>query len=344
MNFQTHLKASAVQIDKLLEKYLNKNLKEAVGLDANFSPYYQAFIEANKGGKRLRGYLVNLGYEIFSKKQNTEILKISVAFELFQTAVLAHDDIIDQSLTRRNSPTLHIKLGGDHHAISQTICLGDLGFFQAVKIISETNFSDLQKNQAINLFSQMSINTIYGEILDIELPFLNQKITEEKVITVSRLKTAYYSLVYPLKIGAVIAGADSANLDALKVFGENLGIAYQIKDDILGLFGDEKDIGKSVTSDAEEGKATLLYLHALKKSNKSQKEILKKYYGKKKLSGLEMNKLKKVFLDTGALEYSEKKAQEYVTKSIQVIPKITKNKKMQNLLTELADFLINRTK
>ena len=357
MDFLNFLETSAKEINKTLDKLLKEFEKDQ---NPKLKPLIRELINANEGGKRLRGVLVLLGYKIFSGDhlrgghmlksgshpggEDREILKVAAAIEIFQTAILAHDDIIDQSLLRRNKPTLYQKLGGDHYGISQTICLGDIGFFIAAKILSDSNFAETEKNIAINLFNEMVITTGIGEMLDVQLPHLGLQRDEADVLEIHKLKTAYYTIVYPLSIGAILAGASSKDLEWINSFGENLGIAFQIQDDILGVFGDEEKLGKSVTSDIEEGKNTLLITQALKNASKDQKEILKRLYGRGNLNDEEFEQVKQIFISTGALDYSRIKEIEYVTSAKKVIPKITNDKSMQNLLFEMADFLINRDK
>lgn len=343
-NFKDYLSKSAKATAKVTKKSLEGYRGEAKNIHESLEPLLELFIERNFGGKSLRGCLVQLGYELAGGKVNPEIFKPAAAIEIFQTSVLAQDDIIDKSPTRRGKPTIYKELGGDHYAISQTICLGDIGFFIATKLISESKFSEQNKNTAITMFCKMVINTGFGEMLDVELPRLPKNKTDEAVLQIHRLKTSYYTIIYPLSIGAALAGAKTPLLKLFEVFGENLGIAFQIQDDILGVFGDEEKLGKSVTSDIEEGKNTLLITYALRNANKAQKEILRKHYGVGPIIKKEHELIKKVFIETSSLEFSRQKAQEYVSRAKRVIPKITKDTQKRKLLEELADFLISRDK
>lgn len=343
-DFQSYLVSSAREVNRALEKYLDKWIKEVDGTHKSLTPLAKLFAERNFGGKTLRGCLVRLGYELAGGKPTGEIYKPAVAIEIFQTSVLAHDDVIDKSPTRRGKPTIYNELGGDHYAISQTICLGDIGFFLAARLISESRFEEKDKNMAITLFSQMVINTGYGQMLDIELPRLTKNKTDEAVLQIHRLKTSYYTIIYPLSIGAVLAGAKTPLLRQFETFGENLGIAFQIQDDILGVFGDERKLGKSVTSDIEEGKNTLLITYAQRNANKTQKQILAEHYGAGHINAREHELVKKVFRETGSLDFSRKKAREYVARAKRVVPRITKDIAKRELLGQLAELLVSREK
>lgn len=219
MDFKKYLDQSRRQLDRPVQKILNEWLKEVQKIDSKLVPLANAFIQANFGGKGTRGTLVKLGYQLTSSKFNKEILKIGAAYEIFHTAILAHDDIIDQSPTRRNQPSLYKKVGK-----AQAITLADLAFFLTIKIISESRFEDKIKNQALNLFSKTMIDTTIGQMLDI---------AHGDPVTTAKLKTARYTISGPLTLGAILAGADQKLLGLLGKFGQNLGIAFQIRDDIL---------------------------------------------------------------------------------------------------------------
>jgi geranylgeranyl pyrophosphate synthase len=242
---------------------------------------YALFSDATRGGKGIRGRLVKLGYRIAGGNEDGEIEKIASAFEMLHASLLIHDDVIDKGLTRRGKPTVYKALGENHYAVSQAICLGDMGFFTATKMIAESGFGSELKARVLSLFSDIMIDTIRGEMLDVKLSLPGQEKLEEDVLTIHKLKTAYYTVVGPLTIGAMLGGADESQLRLLRRFGENIGMAFQIQDDILGVFGDEREIGKSTTSDIEENKNTLLITYALEKATTAQRKILTRYYGKR---------------------------------------------------------------
>ncbi|MFA5932534.1 MAG: polyprenyl synthetase family protein [Microgenomates group bacterium] len=342
MDFKNYLQIAAEEINQEMDSIFTEWSSEVGVINNKLIPLNQAFIEACSGGKRLRGALVKLGYEIASGKETKDILKPAVAVEIFQTAILAHDDIIDKSLLRRGKPTLYKVLGGDHHGISQTICLGDIGFFLTMKLLTDNNFPEKIKNSALNCFARTTINTGWGEVLDVELPYLKGEKTASDVLTIFKLKTAEYTITGPMQMGAILGGAEQMLLKDIEEFGTNLGIAFQIQDDILGVFGKEETIGKPVTSDIEEGKLTLMIIHAREKASEEQNKILDKYYGKENIGDKELDAIRKVFKDTGAPDYSQKKAEELVDIAKKIIPQITKDSEKAKLLEEMADFLVKR--
>ena len=239
MEFKNYLEKTAKEIDREIEKILKGWRDEVKNISPKLVPLLDLFIKSCQGGKRIRGVLVKLGYELIRSKEK-KILKVAAAYEIFHAAILAHDDIIDQSPTRRDQPSLYKQfsamaeksfassalkaLGGDHYGISQAICLADAGFFLAIKIIAESKFEEQFKNQAVSLFSKTMVDTAIGQMLDI---------SHGERELVAKYKTARYTIAGPLKIGAVLAGANGKLVKLLDNFGENLGIAFQIRDDIL---------------------------------------------------------------------------------------------------------------
>lgn len=343
MDFSDYLGKAAKQINGEIKRFSRVWLEEVEQVSPTLVPLAKILMDNCAGGKRLRGVLVKLGYELGgSDPQNTEILKPAAAVEIFQTSILAHDDIIDQSPLRRGKPTIYRQLGGDHYGISQTIALADIGFFLTVRLISEANFPADRKNKALKSFAQTVINTGLGEALDVELPRLKGDRLDQEVITIHRLKTSYYTIIDPLSLGATLAGGDQKLIDNLAEFGQALGIAFQIQDDILGVFGSEEVLGKPITDDIEEGKNTLLITRALKKASPAQKQILDKYYGQGNVGQKGLNEVRKVFRETGSLDYSRQYGLKYVARAKKVIPKITSNPKYQQLLSQMADFLVER--
>lgn len=219
MDFESFLNSNAEKINQQLNQVLTEFLKDAEKTSTTLSPLVKELVNSCQGGKRIRGVLVNLGYEIARGQANKEIFKIGAAFEILHTALLIHDDIIDESPTRRDIPSLYKTVG-----TNQAITLADSAFFLSLKIISESKFLDKNKNAGITEFSKIMVETAMGQMLDVAG-------ADSELI--AKLKTARYSIAGPLKLGAILAGADSALIKTLDQFGENLGIAYQIRDDIL---------------------------------------------------------------------------------------------------------------
>ncbi|MBI4039041.1 polyprenyl synthetase family protein [Candidatus Daviesbacteria bacterium] len=217
MDFKNYLKVNAKKINQELDSVLADFLAEVKSTSPKLLSKAKGFLDFCKGGKRIRGVLVNLGYEIGKGRKTDEIFKIGAGLEILHTAILVHDDIIDESPLRRGKPSLFKTIG-----LYSALTLGDLGFFLAFKIIAESNFPN--KNEALRVLSKTMIDTTIGQMMDIQ--------KQDPELT-AQLKTAQYTIFGPLTLGATLARADKNLIRVFREFGEDLGIAYQIKDDIL---------------------------------------------------------------------------------------------------------------
>jgi geranylgeranyl diphosphate synthase, type I len=342
MDFQTYLALSAEEIHQEMIEHLVLLGTRGTGIYPQFKKLITLFISSAVDGKCLRGTLVKLGYTLGTPGAEGKICTVAAAYEILHTSILIHDDIIDQSRLRRGKPTIHHALGDNNYGTSQSICLGDIGFFLANKLIAESAFSSSAK--IVSLLSQIITDTFFGEMLDIELTSNSILRNEKDVLSMQRFKTAQYTIAGPLLIGAELGNVSAEVLSAIRMFGEYIGIAFQIQDDILGMFGNEQITGKSSYSDIEEGKNTLLITFALGHASAAQKKLLLEYYGKGKLENGKYEMIKMTIQETGALTYSHAKAKRYVTRGKKIIPQLTSDKTLQRYLTDFADFIIERQK
>jgi geranylgeranyl diphosphate synthase, type I len=346
MNLSAYLQNAAQQINAALLVFSEESAAEVSAVSAHLQPLMQLLNAASEGGKRIRATLVLLGFELTGKEFTPDMLKPALAFEIFQTAILVHDDIIDKSPTRRGKPTLYKQLEATkkdaHYGVSQAICLGDIGMFLAVRLVGESNFLPENKIKAVNSFIRTLLYTGIGEMLDVELPYLPTKKEEQDVLAIYLHKTAHYTITGAMQLGAILGGASEQYLLDLAEFGNNLGIAFQIQDDILGIFGNETDTGKSAISDIEEGKITILYLKALQNANQTELQTLKENYGVGTINMVQAEVVRQVFISTGALVYAEVQKEIYVQKCLEVIPKITQQPDYKDLLQQFAASMIYR--
>jgi geranylgeranyl diphosphate synthase type I len=334
MNFETFLIKSANDINTAIEAFFTTWSKESTQISPELKPLIDALHGSTADGKRIRGALILLGYRLGSGAsvaiKKTDLLQIAVAYELFQTGILAHDDIIDKSPTRRGKPSMQYKLGGDHYGLSQAICLGDMGFFLTYKLVAESSFSDPVKTQVTAYLSKCFLDTVMGEMLDI---------AKGDVLTIYRLKTAYYTFVAPLTVGAILGGADAKVIEAIRQYGENLGIAFQIQDDIRDVFGTRSRMKKEIGGDIKEGKQTLLYRNALENADGAQKKLLQAWYGNEASGLQEIDAVRTVFDQTGAKKFAEEAMHAYCTKAHKAISDITSEKEQQTMLGEIIEYV-----
>jgi geranylgeranyl pyrophosphate synthase len=341
-SFNEYFSTSQLEINQFLDNYFEKWLFSSKSVNKKLEALIGKFIESCHGGKRLRGILVKLGCNLTGKESNN-IIFLASAFELFQTAILAHDDIIDQSPLRRGRPSLYNALGNNHYGISQGICLGDVGLFLSNKIITESPIDAKKKAEIFTSFVETQYQTSLGELLDIELSY-SDDYNMNDILTVYINKTSYYTIIGPLQLGAIMGDADFNLLNKIKEYGKDLGIAFQIKDDILDIFGEKETTGKANTSDIEEGKITLLWYFVQEKATESQKKILKNIYGKKGITMHDIEQLRQIIFETKALDRSNSFINKHSDMAREIILEMDITCEYKNILNDLCDYMITRDK
>ncbi len=219
MDFASYLKNTATELNIKTQKLLSNWIKEVRLINKELLPLTSKFADACYGGKQVRGILVRLGYGLVKARPNPEIITVGAAYEILHASILVHDDIMDQSPLRRGEPSLYKTLGE-----SMAMALGDLGFFLSIKIILGSKFDQALKLKALALFTKTLVDTAVGQIMDLK---------KLDPVTTAKLKTARYTIAAPLQLGATLAGGKDKQVKLLGEFGEYVGIAFQIRDDIL---------------------------------------------------------------------------------------------------------------
>ena len=305
--------------------------------------YLECLKKYCKGGKCIRAYLVGLGYRISSHIENKIDIESAIAYELFEAGILAHDDIIDRSPVRRSIPSMYVALGNDHLGLSRGICVGDIGILMSNAFIENSSFPESIRLKAIKHQNVIFSHTISGELLDIDLS--NSKIySENDVIEMYKLKTSLYTIAGPLMLGAILADSSSQNLNFLHEFGINLGIAFQIKDDIIGIFGDEDKIGKSITSDVEEGKKSILTAYFDRNSTASIKKEFYSIYGNPNIKKSDMDLIRKYLIESNALNYANEQIQNYSNNALSIIESYDISEEKKQLLRGFCSYITQREK
>lgn len=295
---------------------------------------YEPIIYTMKlGGKRLRPALTLLACDMFSGNID-DAVKPALGIEVFHNFTLLHDDIMDKALMRRGQPTVHIKWSPNHAILS-----GDLMQIYAYKLISETPASCLK--EVIGLFSTTAKEVCEGQQYDMNFELIDE-VTPEDYIMMIRLKTAVI-LGSALKIGAIIAGAKAQDCELIYDFGINLGLAFQLKDDLLDVYGDENTFGKKIGGDILCNKKTYLLIQAKKKAQTEIKDELEFW-----LKTKTVNSSDKIFAVTaiynqlGVRKICEDAMFFYFEKAIAAIDAIDVDSDKKQELRKLAEKLMYR--
>jgi geranylgeranyl diphosphate synthase, type I len=308
-----------------------------------------------RGGKRFRSLFLLAGYYLASGRAPEPVLEAAAGLEHFQSWMLIHDDIIDHSTVRRGGPTVHRALVdrfrareglGDPEAYGQGlgITLGDLEEPFTVGSLLAARMPASRSLAAVAEYVEMTRLTALGQILDIRngsVPV--DEVSEQDVLTVHRLKSAIYTVASPLKIGAILGGARSGLLRDLDRFGVDAGIAFQLRDDVLGAGFSPDAIGKSA-NDLVEGKRTLLVVRAWARAEVAGRAALARVLGHPEASPKEVAAAQEVVRNTGALAHSEAMIQT-LRRRADARVRASKNLRREGraLLGEIADRLVRRS-
>lgn len=347
---------------KRVEFYLESYFRKKKTQNKSVSPFVYDFTATleeftMRGGKRLRPALMYYAYKIFSQESEEEVIQLSSFIELIQSFLLIHDDIMDNALLRRGADTVHTtyrKVGKErgykfpeHFGTTMAILSGDLAMQYALEIINQSSLGKDKINLTTDLLGRYIEEVIFGQVHDVLLSY-EEEFDETDIFRVHDLKTATYTYKLPMEIGARLGGATKEELNVILSYAEPAGIAFQIRDDILGAFGNDVSTGKESKSDFAEGKKTFLILKALEMADKGEKEVITKLNGKSNITDEESAQLREIIVRTGSLEYSEKLCIDFSEKAIENISKM-KNKQKSNkeavdFLVDLADYLTKRNK
>jgi geranylgeranyl diphosphate synthase type I len=347
MNIKTYIREFKELLEDFISDYLtNLAQRRAESAGKGVAELYDVFKEAGRGGKCIRGALVKLGHEIASgRPADGRILPAAAAFEIFQTGILGHDDIIDKSPLRRGKDSIwraSARTLGEkytHYGTSQAICLGDVGFILANRLIAESAFSAERKIEALSVFHTAQLNTMDGEMLDVLLSTARDYGDEDGILKIAALKTAWYTIAGPMQLGAALAGAPPELLRGMEDFGLSLGVAFQLRDDILGVQAAAKETGKSDTSDIAEGKATLLIHCALKNSPEADRRRLLEIYGQPSVSESGREAVQAIFSSAGAFDAAARRAELCLGEARRLIPGVTRSAEYADLLTQLIGMI-----
>jgi geranylgeranyl diphosphate synthase type I len=257
------------------------------------------------GGKRLRPGFCFWGHLGAGGKDTDELVRAAAALEMFQAAAIIHDDVMDGSDTRRGRPAVHMRfaaLHGDSFGTGAAILLGDLCLSWSDEMMVA---SGLVNDASRRVFDTMRAELMAGQYLDL-LEQVSGHGTVESALRVARYKSAKYTIVEPLHLGGTTAGAGPEVLDAYTAYGLPLGIAFQLRDDVLGVFGDPAATGKPAGDDLREGKRTALVAMALERASAAQADLVRRELGNPDLDADGVAALRDVLVSTGAVDRVEK--------------------------------------
>jgi geranylgeranyl diphosphate synthase type I len=309
----------------------------------------------DRGGKRIRGSLVMLGYEMSGGQNQEMIVQAARAVEMIHAYLLIMDDIQDRSLTRRGGPTVPVMLAGYHRRHNLAGDAGHFGIAMALNAMGVGNHAAQElltgldapegvRLKVLSILNRTVVMTAHGQTNDI-MNEVVASVDEEAVERVLEWKTAHYTFVNPLHIGMVLAGAPTHELEAINGYAVHAGKAFQITDDILGTFGSEFESGKSPLDDMKEGKRTLLSTFALGHTAAADKNFLIQMLGNTDLTPAEFERCKDIFVESGALKHAQDRAKQHVEQALGSLEEQTEDWSEDGItfLRGLSAYLLTRT-
>jgi geranylgeranyl diphosphate synthase type I len=300
------------RVQTVLAQFLSEQAAVLGGIGPDLDPVTEALQEfLLEGGKRLRPTFAYWGYRGAGGEDSTGIVTAAASLELLHACALIHDDVMDGSDTRRGHPAVHRRFSmlhgkqdwegsSDAFGESAAILLGDLCLVWAEQMLTTCGLPAEAVARVRPVYDEMRVELMSGQYLDL----LEQALGGHdmaRVLRVARFKSAKYTIERPLHVGAALAGGDPAVRDAYSAYGLPLGEAFQLRDDVLGVFGDPELTGKPAGDDLREGKRTALIAMALEQADDAQAAVVARHLGDPDLDRAGVEALRTVIADTGAL-------------------------------------------
>lgn len=326
-SLKARMKEKASEVEKAMLRIMPNREPSSV--------YTLAWDFLDRGGKRVRPYLLLTTVEAFGGDYKSA-LDVAAGIEIFHNFTLVHDDIEDASEMRRGKPCLHIT-----HGIPLAINAGDGMFAHVFKALKEAELTAQQKERIIGMFADAFIGVVDGQGYEIGWIEGNRwDITEKRYFEMAGGKTGDL-MAACTRIGAYLAGASEAEIEEMRRFGYEIGIAFQIQDDVLNLVGEEEKYKKEIGGDVREGKRTLIVIKALEVLGAKEREELVSILMKKDNSQEEIQRAISIMNDCGAISYAKKYADDLV-KSAKGRLSIVRDSGKKEELELLADMFVKR--
>ena len=321
----------------------------------DLDPMVEALTALLKGGKRLRPAFCYWGWRGAGGDPSMDdaALRASAGLEFLQACALIHDDVMDGSDTRRGLPAAHRRFAGVHRdgewlgspeafGVGAAILLGDLCLSWADEVIFACGFAPEAMARAKAVYDEMRTELMAGQYLDL-LEQARGGGSVERAMRVVRYKSAKYTIERPLHLGAALAGDDPAIPAAYSGYGLPLGEAFQLRDDILGVFGDPQETGKPAGDDLREGKRTVLIATAVERSTPAQASVIRRHLGDPGLDADGVESLRAIIAETGALAYTEALIDDLLQQSLAALDTADLEPQARDVLTGLAFAATRRT-
>lgn len=306
-------------VENALQRFFVEAKLRAVSVNASYLGLWEALERATAGGKRSRPRLVMLAYRQLGGIDFSSAAQLAASYELLHSALIIHDDVIDRDFVRRGTPNVSghyrnraLRAGetsavAEHSAVSAGLLAGDLALSSAYRLVRGVEAPVEVRRRLNEILDDAIFSSVGGEVLDIEFSRMPEMPSLEDIAKAAHQKTSVYSFEAPLQAGAVLAAAPEPVVDALTCFGRYAGIAYQMVDDVLGVFGKETSTGKTSWGDLREGKRTAMLSYAARQPEWSSIASL---IGSPDMTAADAEYVRSVLVSCGAKDYAIKLATE----------------------------------
>jgi geranylgeranyl diphosphate synthase type I len=340
-------------VERRLEEFLADRFRELVDVSADLEPVARTVRSLSHGGKRLRATFCYWGWRGAGGTGQQAAVDAAVALELFHLAALVHDDLMDHSDTRRGAATAHEAFATIHEGdlldgdasdfgAGAALLIGDLCLSWSDELLSGSALTPSSRTAVRSVYDLMRSQVIAGQYLDM-LEQARRGVRRDASQLVLRFKSAKYTVEHPLMLGGAVSGASDELRDAYSRFGIPVGEAFQLRDDVLGVFGDPERTGKPVGDDLREGKKTLLVLAGLERAGDTQRELLQCHLGDRAMTDQRVLELQRVLVDTGALDAVERQITELTDQGVAAIQDGVVPDPVAAGLADLAHHIAGRT-
>ena len=327
------VRALRQRLQDVLDRFLADQRAILTGIHAELGALVDAAADFLRGGKRLRPAFCYWAWRGAGRPDDDAVVAVGAALELFQGAALVHDDLIDESDTRRGMPSVHRRFAKRHASegwagdperfgAAAAVLLGDLLLGWSDELFNGSGLDDAALRRSRPVFDQMRAQVGAGQYLDVIAQATGASQPDrlaELARTVVSYKAARYSVERPLMLGGSAAGAGPDLLAAYSRYGLALGEAFQLRDDVLGVFGDPASTGKPAGDDLREGKRTMLIAHTLERADPAAAETVNRLLGDRTLDATGVDTLRQIIVDTGALQAVETQVAGLVEQSRQAL-------------------------
>ena len=342
-------------IEKALEEFLDEKIAQIAHLSDWHRQYYENVKEyLMRGGKRFRPILVVVGHKAISEDADKKLYRAACSVEVLHNGSLLHDDLIDHDETRRGGKTFHatyrdqfVAMGAaeeqaQDYGMTMAILGGDSLINLGAYAISSAELDPDVSVKCQYLYQKTFEDLVDGVLLEMNM-IKDTKATPATYLEMVRMKTAVL-FEKSLAMGAYIARGTESQIQALCEFGLKVGQAFQVQDDVLGSFGDEKKTGKSATGDIREGKKTLLVFETYEQGTAEQRKRLDELLGKEDITDEEIEEVKNIFKESGALETCKQKMEALLTQGQKALDKAEPafTAKWKQYMIDTSNFLIQR--